>query len=407
MKYRNTLLSILSAGLLAFPIGNAHADAQGEWLKKAQLGPHAPAKQDWKAIEAAARKEGKVTIYSVSSRIFKLQKKFKKKYGVEIEAHDITSTVQLEKFRREHKAGVFNVDVLYNAETPLLLNEYLPRKMVWNFVPESVAPFLEANEKEPFLVQRWTNRIVVYNEVKYPKGAPIDNLWDLTRKEWKSRLLMSNPIENGTQANVMQTILQHPKEMAAAYKAEFGKKVKYSKGLKKALKKNRNLGKADAAKEWLYRLLKNKPIFLASTTKIYKNVSDVKQKNPPLGISTFSKMRKYKKGVYQGLPAYNVKPVFGVSYPTALTIADRAPHPNAAKLLVRYMVEEGFKPWNVMGDYAARSDVEKQQVKKFKIPPYKKVKLWQIDQAYVYDTKYSYLQLYFALRKYAKKYAKK
>ena len=65
----------------------------------------------------------------------------------------------------------------------------------------------------------------------------------------------------------MQTILQHPKEMAAAYKAEFGKKVKYSKGLKKALKKNRNLGKADAAKEWLYRLLKNKPIFLNSKGK--------------------------------------------------------------------------------------------------------------------------------------------
>ena len=55
--------------------------------------------QDWSAIEAAAREEGKVVIYSVSSRISKLVDKFKEKYGVEIEGHDMSSDVQLEKFR--------------------------------------------------------------------------------------------------------------------------------------------------------------------------------------------------------------------------------------------------------------------------------------------------------------------
>ena len=72
------------------------------------------ASQDWTAIEAAAREEGKVVIYSVSSRISKLVDEFKEKYGVEIEGHDLSSDVQLEKFRREHKAGIFNVDVLFN-----------------------------------------------------------------------------------------------------------------------------------------------------------------------------------------------------------------------------------------------------------------------------------------------------
>jgi iron(III) transport system substrate-binding protein len=407
MKTAKFLLPMLSAGLLLSQIGYAHADAQGDWLKKAQLGPHAPAKQDWKAIEAAARKEGKVTIYSVSSRTPKLAKKFKEKYGVEIEAFDISSDVQLEKMRREHKAGVFKVDVLFNNETPLLFNEFLPKKQVWRFVPDSVSGDLEANEKSPLLVQRWSSRVLFYNKAKYPDGAPIDNLWDLTRKEWKKKLLMPSPLEGSVQANVLQTILQHPDKMAAAYKAEFGEKVKYSKGLKKALKKNPALGKADASKEWLYRLLKNKPIFLSSTTKIFKNVADVKQDNPPLGITTFSKMRKNKKGVFEGAPAYNVKPVFGVSYPTTLSIADRAPHPNAAKLLIRYMMEKGFKPWNVIGDYAARANVEKKQTEKYKIPLFKDVSLWNIDQTHVYDTKYTYLKLYLGLRKYAKKYSKK
>ena len=401
MMIRHMAASIAMCALLAVPMGTASAETQEEWLKKAKLGPHATEKQDWKAIEAAARKEGKVTIYSVSSRIFKLQKAFKKKYGVDIEAFDISSAVQLEKYRRERKAGVHNVDVLFNNETPILLNEFLSSKMVWNFVPDSVAGKLDAHEKSPFLVQRWSSRVLFYNEAKYPKGAPIDNLWDLTRKEWKGRLLMPNPLEGSVMANVLQTILKHPEKMAAAYKAEFGKPVEFSKGLKKAVKKNPNLGKADASKEWLFRLLKNKPVYVGSTTKIYKNVSDVKQENPPLAITTFSKMRKYQKGEFQGVPAYDVKPVFGVAYPTVLVIADRAPHPNAAKLLIRYMMEKGFKPWNVVGDFAARNDVAKEQMEKFNTPPFEKISLWQIDQEQVYDTKYTYLQLYLALRKYA------
>ena len=83
----------------------------------------------------------------MSSRFSKLVKGFKEKYGVDIEGYDIPSDLQLEKFRREHKAGVHVVDVLFNAEAPLLLNEALPDKLVWNFVPESVASDLDSSER--------------------------------------------------------------------------------------------------------------------------------------------------------------------------------------------------------------------------------------------------------------------
>lgn len=110
--------------------------------------------------------------------------------------------------------------------------------------------------------------------------------------------------------------------------------------------------------EWLHRFLNNEPVFLGSTTKIFKNVGDVKQDKAPIGITTFSKMRTNEKGVYAAEPIYNLKPAFGVSYPTALMVADMAPHPNAAKLLIRYMMDEGFKPWDEPGDYAARAPIE-------------------------------------------------
>jgi iron(III) transport system substrate-binding protein len=61
-------------------------------------------------------------------------------------------------------------------------------------------------------------------------------------------------------------------------------------------------------------------------------------------------------------------------------------------------MEKGFKYWNVHGDYAARSDVAKKQVKKYGIPSFESLKLWPIDQTYVYDNKYTYLSLFLALK---------
>jgi len=385
MKVRKFILLAVVAGLVALNGSFSQADAKTEWLKEAQLGQFAPAKQDWNAIEAAARKEGKVVIYSVSSRIFKIQKEFKEKYGVEIVGYDMTSDEQVEKFGREHKADVHNVDVLFNNATSVLIGDLLPKKMIWNFVPDSVAPLLDDNEKNPFLVQRWSCRVFIYNTARNPGGPPVDNLWDLTRKEWKGKVLTPELTDPAT-ANTYQTILGHPEEMAAAYKKEFGKPVQLSSSMK------------NAAEEWMLRYMKN-AVIVPSTTKIFKGVADVKQDKPPIGLTTFSKLRDLKKGVYEAAALVDMDPIFGVAYPTVLVIADQAPHPNAAKLLVRYMVGDGLWPWNVIGDYAAHEDLEAKQAKEFKIPPYSKAKLWGADPEHIFKTQYDYLQFTMSIAK--------
>ena len=378
MKLKLLIFGLVSAGLIFWGTTFAADDAQNAWLQKAQLGSYAPAKQDWNAIEAAAREEGKVVIFSVSSRIFKIQKAFKEKYGVEIVGYDIASEDQIEKFSREHGSNLYQTDVLFNNATSTLYGKLLPKKMIWNFVPDDIAPVLEEHEKAPFLVQRWSSRVFIYNTALHPGGPPVDNIWDLTRKEWKKKVL--TPEATGSaMANTFQTILRHPDEMAAAYQKEFGQPVKLSSGMK------------NAAEEWVMRFMNN-AVIISSTTKIFKGVADVKQKEAPIGITTFSKLRDVKKGVYEAAPIYEMEPVFGVGYPTVLVICDRAPHPNAAKLLVRYMMDEGLWPWSVLGDYAARSDIEAQQVEKFKVPPYSKSKLWNTDPEHVYKTSYDYMQ---------------
>ena len=370
--------------------------AQKAWLKTAQLGPYAPKTQDWKAIEAAAKKEGTVIIYSVSSRIFKIKEKFKQKYGIEIIAYDTPSDFQLEKLRNDLKQGNYQVDVLFNSDIAEINSEFLPNGLVWNFVPDTVANDLNPNEKSPILVQRWTSQVLIYNNKSYPDGEPIDNLWDLTKQEWQGKFVLPDPLSTIKEFNVIQTILQHPKEMAAAYETEFGKKLTISPELIEITRKNPLLGPPNAATEWLYRLLKNKPVFTDSTDAASNDVGYFKE---PIGMTTFSKMRWVERGKYQWQPLYNVKPVFGVSYPTVLTIADRAPHPNAAKLLIRFMMEEGFEPWNVPGDYAARQTIMERQVKQFKMPAFDDLNMWSIDPDYVHDTKYSYVTLYRLLLK--------
>jgi iron(III) transport system substrate-binding protein len=385
MKSKLIVLLAVLVGLSALNGALSPAAAQTEGVKQARLGPYAPAKQDWAAIEAAARNEGKVVIYSVSSRIFKLQKEFKEKFGVEIVGYDIASGDQIQKFGREYQAGAHQVDVLFNNSTPDLLAKFVPKKMIWNFVPDTAAPFLDDNEKEPFLVQRWSSRVLIYNTAFNPGGPPIDNLWDLTRKEWKGRVLTPDPM-SGVMGAVYQTILQHPDKMAAAYQKEFGKPISISPGMK------------DAGQEWMMRFMKNDPVTLASTSKIFKGIAKAKQKKtPPIGFTTFSRLRKLKKGKYEAAAFFNMEPVFGVAYPTVFVIADQAPHPNAAKLLIRYMVGEGIWPWNVLGDYAARSDIEANQVKKYNIPSYDKVKLWAIDPANIYKTKVDYVNFYMSI----------
>jgi iron(III) transport system substrate-binding protein len=385
---------------LALPVyAQTKAPAQAQWLATAQLGPGAPA-QDWKAIEAAARKEGRVVIYSVSSRITRLAKDFKEKYGVEVVAFDLPSHEQVEKYAREHKAGQFNVDVLYNNEGPLMIAEFLPKKMVWNFVPDSVAAQLAPNEREPFLVQRWSSRVIIYNTRQNPDGPPFRNLWDLTLPEWKGRLQTPDPLDGGVQTSVLQTLLQAGPAFERAHQERFGKPVTYSPQVERAAKAARSLGgKPNAALEWWYRVMQNQPVVVSSTDLIFENVASVTQRGAaPVGYVTFSKLRDVKAGTHEARAAFEAAPLLGVAYPTSLVIADRAPHPNAAKLLIRYMMEEGAKHWDVLGDYAARADMEAQQVTRFKVPPLEKSGLVFMDPKWVYSSRIDFVRLYAALR---------
>lgn len=383
--------------LVAATAGGAWADA--EWAAANGFGPDAAA-PDWAAIEAAAKEEGEVIIYSVSSRVNTLAESFEALYPeIDVVTHDIGSDVQMEKFRREHRAGMQSVDILYNNETPSLIEEFAPQEMVWNFVPDGLDGTLDPDEMAPFLVHRWSSRVLIYNSAEHPDGPPFDNLWDLTREEWKGRVLTPDPLSSAVQTAVYQTIIAHGDEMAAAYEAEFGEPLVISEAVTEAIAEIPTIEAATAGHEWLYRFLQNEPVYISSTNKIFENVGQVGQTGAPVGWVTYSKLRDVEPGTYEAAAALGVQPAMGVSYPSVIAIADNAPNPNAAKLLVRYMMQaEGFEPWNVLGDYAARSDAEAAQVTEFGVPPLAEAGLLPIEPTEVYASRYTFLQLFLALK---------
>ena len=58
----------------------------------------------------------------------------------------------------------------------------------------------------------------------------MQSLWDLTKPEWKSRVIFSDPVKMPEFIEVLATIVQHGDEMAKEYQRVFGKPIQLSKG---------------------------------------------------------------------------------------------------------------------------------------------------------------------------------
>jgi iron(III) transport system substrate-binding protein len=80
----------------------------------------------------------------------------------------------------------------------------------------------------------------------------------------------------------------------------------------------------------------------------------------PAGVAnnSYSKVRDTINGEIAVWACEGIEPALGTSGFTVLGIAAMAPHPNAAKLYIRFtLTAEGSEPWNVVGDWLGRTDL--------------------------------------------------
>ena len=353
--------------------GAISAEAEA-WLKAAELGKYAPAKQDWAAIEAAARKEGKVVVYANSSRISDVKAKFEKKYpGITVEGSDLGGDEVLLKVREEQKAEAFTADVWFSSSSSgEVVSDLLPKHYLWPFVPDTLLAVVPKAARDPILVSRYGVRVLGYNSELNPQGTPVSNFWELTEPAWKGKVFIEDPLNDASTMAILTTIVTHKNELAALYKERYGKDPVLEADT------------PDAGWLWLKMFAKNKPIGEPGGDEVVQAFATPKMKDNLVGFTSYSKYRDVVKGKLVFEPCKGLKPVIGVQTASYLGIANRAPHPNAAKLFINYVATdpEGFAPWNVIGDYSPRTDwpSPKGAIPYSELSKY----TWIVDEAYVY-----------------------
>ncbi|KQV10786.1 iron ABC transporter substrate-binding protein [Rhizobium sp. Root1203] len=300
-----------------------------------------------------AQKEGSVTIFSLSSRIAKVEKAFEEKYpGIDFIGLDMSSTKQIARLEAEQQAGVHAVDVLYIADTPVVLEKLVSKGAVTNYVPPRVADEIASQYQAPLLAHRLSTKVLMYNEKAFPNGSPVTNLWQLTMPEWKGKVLMVDPSLRGELLDLLTEIVLRPSEMAAAYKAQFGKDIAVDADLQ------------GAGEQFVKDLFANDLILVPNSDVLNKSVGDVKAKQPPVGFGTYSDRRDNEKEGWALQVAKDVEPANGILFPAVLAIPAKAPHPAAARLLIDFMFGDdspsggpAYKPFDVPGDYATRETI--------------------------------------------------
>ena len=355
MKKSIFIIIILVVVTALFAGGNSEVvRTVDEWEEWAQLGDYRPAEDDWDAIIEAAKGEEELVVYSFSSRVFDFGRTFYKKYGIKVIAHDMSTPSLLEKLVREQDAGIFEADIILVDDIPTLYNEFLSEGRLYRFIPTDLMDVLIDEAKTaPLAINHYGSRGIAYNSEFYSE-PPIDSWWDLTRPEWKGKIIMKDPMNSGAEFNTFATFIQHHVDMEEAYQDEFGEELIKSYDVE------------NAGYEFLKRLMANDLILMSSSTPVMKAVAAPGQTDPPLGILGFSKLRTIQEEKLTGAFIEDLSPVTGFRTTTIMAIGAFSKHPNAAKLMIKWMFGgdnptpdnlAGYAPYYVLGDWAVRTDL--------------------------------------------------
>ena len=295
------------------------------WLQKSQLGPYQK-NEKWDEVVANAKKEGEVVVYSSSGTMLKVAEDFAKFYPeIKVKAYDLGSEKTIEKVVREHQAGVYASDVIYSGGTEQMVFDLLPNHRVVNYVPSYLTDKIPAEHREPLLTHVIEAYGIFYNAEAHPQ-PPIKTIWELTEPQWKGRFSMKSPAGSLTTLMMLAAIVEHSDEMQKAYEQHYGKTLELSSGVE------------NAGYEFLHRLIGNDIVISDNSSKIATAVGLRGQAKPPMAFSVIHYLTKNQSDNYANAIPYDLTPSALFSYPTYVTVAAQAPHSNAAKLFVAFLM---------------------------------------------------------------------
>ncbi len=332
------------------PPAEAPLSAEEQWLKDNKLGKYFTLDQDWAAIEAAAKKEGSVTVYAGTSRIEDQIAIWNEVYpDIKLDGYD-TDDIAI-KMAEENKAGNVIGDVFFDGDSMSLMGTLYPEGVVLPFIPSEFASALPTSADQPFAVARYGGDVWMYNKEQNDK-CPVSNWWQIVDGSYTNSVYYEDPLAEADKISMFVTTIKHGDEMAAAYKDYTGKDW--------TTDSDYGTDTANAGWLWVKKFAKSPNLVLMpGGDEITEAIGTLGMKDPAgIGNNSFSKLRDTVSGEASQWYCEGLKPTIGTSGITLLGIAANAPHPNAAKLYIRFtLTEKGLAPWFVMGDWPGRSDL--------------------------------------------------
>src|SRR5512137_618797 len=250
------------------------------------------------ALIAKAKAEGMVTFYANITAIEPVMEAFTKKFGVKDEYKRISTDKFFATVATEHEAGKLMADVL---QAPIPILDLLKGKGVLaSYKSPSASDYPEWTRKDDKIQIFGIEYVALLYNKELVKPADIPKRYeDLTDPKWRGKIVMANPTTHATT-------------------------ISWLVGLKEQVFPTEN-----AWMTFIKGLAANKPMFVSS---FGPTPAPVESGEKLIGIS----MPKY---ILTKSPApldwaRVEQPLLGT--PRGMSITNKAPHPNAAKLFLDY-----------------------------------------------------------------------
>ncbi len=363
---RTSLAWILIAALASIAAAQADDQRLDAWLRDSGFGPYAPEVEDWDAIYEAARAEPTLSVYMTSSRVGQAVDGFREQYpGVDVEAVHVPAPEMLLRLDRERGAGIYSAGVVHADDPEQYLQHFGDELVV--YVPPEVQPLIAEHHRDPILIYRFLPTGWTYNPDVFSEAPPLTNIWDLTTEEFRGRVVIPDPLTTGSSLTYLVSIVGEADALAEAYQRKFGSPIE--------------LQERDAGFEWLRRFLDNDVRAVPGTRDAAEAVTNAS--GLMVALNNYSRMRevpdRYNFAFVSGLD-----PVDMLNLPTHLSVMALTPSPNAAKLVMNYLLTlEGGAPWFAEGNPSPRTDWEPPEPW---IEPLVDLSAWDVDYDHLLHT---------------------
>jgi iron(III) transport system substrate-binding protein len=214
----------------------------------------------------------------------------------------------------------------------------------------------ELTPEQPFAIARHAIDVWGYNLEIHPEGCPLTNWWQLTDPTLSGKVYIDDPMTDVSTMAKWATVAEHGDEMAVAYKELYG--VEWTED-PAAQPDAFGQEVINAGWLWVKKMAQNQPVVVDEVDLAYASVGMDPAVEPGYGWTGWTSVEDTESGDIAMGACLDMTPSLGIIKTSYLGVANFAPHPNAAKLFIKFaLTQDGYKPWDKMGSYSGQPSLE-------------------------------------------------